>query len=78
MDAAALPKITLPEATYSIQKGRDRVVINDAASVPADYCHPPKPPLPDMKKIGDAVKAGEQFNWAVVEQGEPSLSVRTK
>lgn len=78
MDAAVLPKITLPEATYTIQKGRDHVVINDTASVPAEYCHQPKQPLPDMKRIADALKAGERINWASLETGAPSLSIRTR
>lgn len=77
MDAAQLPKIIMPEATYSIGKGRNRVLINDITAVPPDYCHPPVP-KPDITKISDAIKSGETFNWAALIEGEPSLSVRTK
>lgn len=77
MDEARLPKLVLPEATYSISKGRDRVLVNDIGSVPADYCHPPVP-KPDMKRIKEALDAGERFNWAALVQGEPSLTIRTK
>ena len=78
MDAAALPRLVLPEATYSVMGGRRRVVINDEVSVPSDYRHPPTMPKPDLKKIGDALENGERFNWASLETGEPSLSVRVK
>jgi hypothetical protein len=78
MDAAALSKIVMPEATYSIGKPRDRVQINDEQSVPSVYRHPPAMPKPDMKRIKDALDGGEKFNWAAIIQGEPSLTVRTK
>ena len=77
MDEAQLPKLVMPEATYSIGKPRERVLVNDIQSVPADYCHPPVP-KPDMKKIADALKGGATFNWAALVQGEPSLTIRTK
>jgi hypothetical protein len=75
--AAGLQKVTLPEATLSISKGRERVVINDESSVPVDLCHPPVY-RPDLKRISEAIKADAQINWAAIVQSEPSLSVRTK
>lgn len=77
MEAARLPKVVLPEATYSITKGRERVEIADEGSVPPVFCHPPVL-KPDMKKIKAALDTGERFNWATVVTGEPNLSVRTK
>lgn len=77
MDAAALRKVELPEATLSIGKPREKVVINDEGSVPIGYCHPPIL-KPDKTKIRAALDAGETFNWAALVTGEPSLSVRTK
>lgn len=78
MDEAKLPKLVMPEATYSIGKPRERTVINGPIeNIPADYCHPPVP-KPDMKRIAEALKAGERFNWASLVTGEPSLSIRTK
>lgn len=77
MRAAGLPKVTLPEATISIVKGREKVVINDETSVPERLCHPPVYRA-DLKRIAEEIKAGANFNWAAIVMGEPSLLVRTK
>lgn len=77
LQSAQIPKLVLPEATLSISKGRVSAAINDPASVPAEYCHPPVL-KPDMAKIKAALEAGEKFNWAALVQGEQSLSIRTK
>jgi hypothetical protein len=78
MEAADIKKAELPEATLSIGKPRDRVLINDVQSVPLELCHPPAVPKPDLKQIAEALKAGERFNWASLVTGEPSLTIRTK
>lgn len=79
MDAAQLPKLIMPEATYSIGKPRERVQINGPIqAVPPEWCHEPKPPLPDMKRIKDAIDDGQQFNWASIVTGEPTLTVRVR
>lgn len=78
MNEAQLPKLVMPEATYSIGKPRERVLIPDIQSVPLELCHPPAVPKPDMKRIAEALKAGERFNWASLVTGEPSLTIRTK
>lgn len=78
MNEAALPKLVMPEATYSIDKPRERVLIEDIQNVPLELCHPPAAPKPDLKRIAEALKAGERFNWASLVTGEPSLTIRTK
>jgi Rad3-related DNA helicase len=78
MQAANLRKVTLPSATISVTKARDKVQISDPAAVPPELCHPPKPPLPDMKAIREALAAGESFNWASLTEGEQSLTVRDR
>lgn len=78
MQAAGLPRLEMPEATLSISKGRERVIILDDASVPSSFRHEPQTPKPDLKKIGDALKTGMIVNWAATETGQPSISIRTK
>jgi hypothetical protein len=76
MNAAQIKSQELPEATLSIIKGRERVVVANDADVPAIYCHPPVV-KPDLKKIKTALDAGERFNWASIQIGEPSLKITT-
>lgn len=77
MEIAGLKKAEFAEATYSISKGRERAVILPDYTAHPDYCHPPVL-KPDMKKIKDALEAGEKLNWAALETSNPSLSIRTK
>jgi len=75
MTAAQIKRQELPEATLSILPPRERVVVADDADVPAAYCHPPVV-KPDLEKIKTALDAGERFNWASIQVGEPTLMIR--
>jgi hypothetical protein len=75
--AAQIKRLELPEATLSVVKPRERVVVANDADVPATYCHPPVV-KPDLKKIKAALDAGERFNWASIQVGEPTLMVRIR
>jgi len=76
MQAADLHKVVLPEATLSLQKGRERLEIPDDAAVPDEFCRIVK--SPDKTKIKDAMQQGWQPNWAVTITGEQTLSVRVR
>ena len=76
MSVADLPKLVLPEATISITKARETVMIIDADALPQGYFATVR--QPDKKAIGDALKAGEAIPGAALETGEPGLMVRTK
>ena len=76
MEAADLRKVELPEATISVFNGKEKVVINDEASVPHEYCYVKY--TPNKTKIKVLLKAGTTLNWAALVQGEPGVSIRTK
>jgi hypothetical protein len=76
MKAAGLPKAERPLATLSIRKGGTKVVIPDDAAVPVTYCKTTV--VPDKTAIKKALDTGEMFNWATLETGPETLSVRTK
>lgn len=76
MEAADLRKVELPEATISVRNGAEKLVINDEASVPHEYCSVKY--TPHKAWIKELLKAGKTFNWAALVQGEPSVSIRTK
>lgn len=76
MSVADLPKLTLPEATISISKGRDAVEITDEADLPQGFVKTIR--QPDKTAIGAALKAGEAVPGAALRTGEATLTVRTK
>ncbi len=76
LKACDTSKLELPEATLSVGKGRDKVVINDPESVPITYCRVKQEP--NLTKIKQALETGVQFNWAALVTGEPTLTVRVK
>jgi hypothetical protein len=76
MQAAGVKKKELPTATLSVSKGREKVVINDDASVPDGYCRFKREPNLTMIKEMLAGKDAEPVNWAALVQGEPTLTVR--
>lgn len=75
MQQAGLPKATLPIATLSVRKGSESLKV-DAEAVPEAFLK--YTPKPDTDKIRAALEAGEQFNFAQIVRGEPSLTVRVK
>lgn len=76
MDVAGLEKLTLPEATISINKARASVEITDESELPQGFVKLIR--QPDKTAIGDALKAGADVPGASLTYGEPSLTVRTK
>lgn len=63
LKAADLNKVSLPEATVSVSKGRAGVEIVDESE-------------PDKTAIKTALDAGEDVPGAVLREGQPSVTVR--
>jgi hypothetical protein len=76
MSAADQPKITLPEATISMTKGRDAVEIIDINALPQGFYSLER--KADRTAIGAALKAGEAIPGAALRTGDATLTVRTK
>lgn len=76
MDAAQQPKVTLPEATLSITKPREKLNIWAEEEIPQGYFQLIR--KPDTKAITAALKAGNEIPGAELELGSPSLMIRTK
>lgn len=76
LQAADLRKAELPEATLSVTKGREKLVIPDPKAVPEMFCKVSY--SPDNALIKEALATGTDINWAAIVQGDPSLTVRIK
>ena len=76
MRTAGIDKLVLPEATVSITKARESVVITDPDAVPSQLCKLIR--QPDKDAIGKALKAGELIPGAALVAGEAGLTIRTK
>jgi len=76
MDAAGQTKLTLPEATLSIAKGREKVVVDDLEALVQGFYRTER--IADKEAIKTALDAGADVPGAHKETGEPSLTVRTK
>jgi hypothetical protein len=76
MRAAEQKKVTLPEATISIAKGRTRVVVDDAEALPQGFFRLERVPL--KTELADALNDNQAIPGARLEAGEPHLSIRTK
>ncbi len=75
--AVQLPKVELPEATYSVRDGKPRLEIVDADAVPFDYCVPKQ--VPDKAFINSQfTDAGELPNWLVRIDASDVITARTK
>lgn len=72
MKASGITKISCPYFVLSIKKNPPKVVITDPGKIPCElYVYPPAPePYPDKKAIAEALKAGQEFDGAHLEQGE--------
>jgi len=75
MKTADLRKVELPEATISVHDGREKLVINDEASVPKELCYVKY--TPNKTLIKAMLKGGTTLNWAAIVQGEPGVTIRT-
>lgn len=76
MQMAGISKKELPSATLSVVKGRERLVIPDDTAVPDEYCRFKREP--NKTEIKEAIALGLAINWAALETGEQTLSVRPK
>ncbi|SPL63073.1 hypothetical protein OHAE_3005 [Ochrobactrum soli] len=74
LKAANLNKVSLPEATVSIGKGRAGVEIVDEALLPDNVVKLKREP--DKTAIKAALDAGEDVPGAVLREGQPSVTVR--
>lgn len=74
LKAAGLPKVTLPEATVSIGKGRDSVDVFDEAALPDEFVRIER--VPDKKHIFEIVKGCGEIPGARLKYGEETLTVR--
>lgn len=76
LQAANLKKAELPEATFSVTKGREKLTIPDPAAVHETFCKVSY--SPDTALIKEALAAGTDINWAAMVTGEPSITMRIK
>lgn len=74
MIAANKRKFKTKLFSFNIQANPPKVVIDDEASIPKQYLIEQAPKI-DRKVISDVLKAGGEFKWAHLEQGE-SLRIR--
>jgi hypothetical protein len=70
LERAGVPKVVVPEFAIAIRKNPPRVMIDDAAVIPADLMvTPPTPsPYPDKAGIKAALQAGRVVPGARLEQ----------
>ena len=75
--AVSLPKVELPEATYSVRDGKPRLEIVDVEAVPSDYCVPK--PVPDKAFINaEFADSAELPNWLTRIAASDVVTARTK
>lgn len=74
LQASGQTKVTLPEGTLSVSKGRASVVITDETRLPKWALRVVK--SPDKTAIAEKLKAGKKVPGAEMKPGEPGLSVR--
>lgn len=76
MDAVGQTKLVLPEATLSIAKGREKVVVDNVDDLVQGFFRTER--IADKDAIKTALTAGSEVPGARLEVGEPTLTVRTK
>ena len=74
LKAADLNKVSLPEATVSVGKGRAGVEIVDESLLPDNVVKIKREP--DKTAIKAALDAGEDVPGAMLREGQPSVTVR--
>jgi hypothetical protein len=77
MERAALKKLLEPDFTASLRAGRPPIVLIDEGSVPTEYWRP-QPAKLDKQQLYSALRDGRDIPGAVLGNGEPSISVRTR
>ena len=76
LSRADLTKVELPEATISVQSGRDSVHIDDPDAVPSQLCKTTV--TPDKAAIKKALQQGELVPGAVLVRSSDTISIRRK
>ena len=74
MQEARIPRLTPADFTASLGMGKGRVIVTDEASLPKEYVRTRREP--DKKKIGEALRAGDEISGAALSNPEAWLSVR--
>jgi hypothetical protein len=75
--AARLPKLELPEVTYSVRDGKPNLKVVDAAAVPEALCRTTSEP--NKAAINDIyAEASELPNWLVRGEVRDVVTARTK
>jgi len=77
MERAEIKKITEPDFTASFGISGPKVSVTSEAEIPNQYWKPQDPKL-DRLALAAALKAGEAVPGAVLTNGSPFISVRTK
>lgn len=77
MGAVDLRKLERPEATLSVGRTPQKVVVTSEADLPSEYMRE-RAPVPDLKLIGEALKGGTAVPGAELSNGGETLSVRRK
>lgn len=74
---ARLPKLELPEVTYSVRDGKPRLDVVNPLAVPEEYCAVKW--VPDKAKINTAFADAESLpNWLVREPAKDVVTGRAK
>lgn len=76
MECSHQEKITLPEATLSLTKPREKVNVIDVDQLPQGYFEVER--KPKIKEISSALKAGEKLPGAELTLGDTGLTIRSK
>lgn len=75
-DVMGWTKFQHPEFTVTVGKPRDALIITDEAALPSEYIRTKSEP--DRTLITSALKAGTEVPGAILSNGLPSLTIRTK
>lgn len=76
MEANGITKIDCPLFSITLAKGRDMVVIEDAAKIPAELVTITVTEKPDKVAILNLLKAGETVEGARMEKSKSSLRIK--
>lgn len=75
MARAKIKRIVEPDFTVSLRTSPPAVVVEDEASIPADYWKT-QPPKLDRLALGEALKSGKDVKGATLGEPKPSISIR--
>jgi hypothetical protein len=74
LTASGRNSVTLPEATVSISKAKERAIVSDELMLPQGFYRIE----PKLGEILKSLKAGETVPGAALQFGEAGISIRTK